>query len=84
MRVIGEMAKANLRVSLFYWNDKYVLKLEKGPFEQIYKASVFDLPTIPPGAEMEFFNNLLDEGFLKNVNHRFTEMEKEFQELIDS
>jgi hypothetical protein len=84
MRVIGEIEHPRLRISLFYWNDKYVLKMEKGNLEQVYKVSILDLPPTAEAENLAFFSKWISPDFLKNIEARFKEMEKEFQELIDS
>jgi hypothetical protein len=42
MRVLAEEVHMGVRVSIFHMNQKYIVKLEKGPFEQTYKLSEFD------------------------------------------
>jgi hypothetical protein len=42
MRVIREFSVEEIKVSVFYMNQKFILKFEKGNFEQNYKLSEMD------------------------------------------
>ena len=68
MRVIKEMTKGEIRVSIFSWNSKYIFKYELGPMEQTFKVSETD---ILEDSELESF---LDGEFLEEVKQRFEEM----------
>ena len=68
MRVIKEVTKGEIRVSIFSWNSKYIFKYELGPMEQTFKVSETD---ILEESELESF---LDGEFLEEVKQRFEEM----------
>ena len=68
MRVIKEVTKGEIRVSIFSWNSKYIFKYELGPMEQTFKVSETD---ILEESELERF---LDGEFLEEVKQRFEEM----------
>ena len=68
MRVVKEVARGEIRVSIFSWNSKYIFKYELGPMEQTFKVSETD---ILEESELESF---LDGEFLEEVKHRFEEM----------
>ena len=68
MRVIKEVTRGEIRVSIFSWNSKYIFKYELGPMEQTFKVSETD---ILEESELESF---LDGEFLEEVKHRFEEM----------
>ncbi len=42
MHFIKEIPHENMRISLFEWNSKYILKFETPQLEQSYKFSVLD------------------------------------------
>jgi hypothetical protein len=42
MRVIKEIIYSNCKVSIFYMNQKYIIKFEQGNLEQAYKLSEID------------------------------------------
>ena len=68
MRVIKEVTRGEIRVSIFSWNSKYIFKYELGPMEQTFKVSETD---ILEESELERF---LDGEFLEEVKRRFEEM----------
>ena len=43
MRVVKELIREEIRVSIFSWNNKYILKFELGPMEQTFKLSEMDV-----------------------------------------
>ena len=43
MHFIKEIPHPNMRISLFEWNSKYILKFETPQLEQSYKFSVLDV-----------------------------------------
>jgi hypothetical protein len=75
MRVIAELPHPDCKITLFSMNQKYIIKLEKGTFEQIYKISELD---IPEGANGVF--QLLDSEFIKSASERFNQMRVDFNQ----
>ncbi len=68
MRVVKEVTRGEIRISIFSWNSKYIFKYELGPMEQTFKVSETD---ILEEADLEGF---LEGEFLEEVNQRFKEM----------
>ena len=68
MRIIGNIAHPSMRISVFIMNDKYVIKFEAGPMEQVFKVDQTEI------AGMEAVQKMLDEEFMKKVLERFNEM----------
>ncbi|MFM2250767.1 MAG: hypothetical protein RLZZ358_1694 [Bacteroidota bacterium] len=68
MRVVKEVTRGDIRVSIFSWNSKYIFKYELGPMEQTFKVSETD---ILEEAELEGF---LEGEFLEEVKLRFEGM----------
>jgi hypothetical protein len=75
MRVIAELPHPDCKITLFSMNQKYIIKLEKGTFEQIYKISELD---IPEGVNGVF--QLLDSEFIKSASERFKQMRVDFNQ----
>lgn len=75
MRVIAELPHPDCKITLFSMNQKYIIKLEKGIFEQIYKISELD---IPEGVNGVF--QLLDSEFIKSAAERFNQMRVDFNQ----
>jgi hypothetical protein len=73
MRVIAELPHPECKISIFSMNQKYIIKLEKGIFEQVYKISELD---VPDGVDGVF--KILNDDFLKKASSRFKEMRADF------
>ncbi|MEQ9592653.1 MAG: hypothetical protein RLN86_08650 [Cyclobacteriaceae bacterium] len=68
MRVIGSIPHEKCAITFFHWNNRYLIKIEAGPFEQTYKINEYDL-----GSE-EDLKEIVDEDFIKQCLLRFQEM----------
>ena len=73
MRYLQEIPNARFRMGLYAWNNKFIVKIENGPYEQTYKVSEMDVAT--PEETLV----LLDEPFLARVAQRFQEMDADWQ-----
>jgi hypothetical protein len=77
MRIIAELPHPEFKISILNMNNKYIVKIEQGSFEQTYKIAEIDLLD---GVNSIF--EILDEVFLKTVAARFMEMRKDFKETF--
>lgn len=68
MRVIGELPNDFCKISLFQWNEKYLVKFELGLYEQTFKIDEYEV------ADVEELKSLISEDFIKKVMKRFDEM----------
>lgn len=75
MRIIAELPHPEFKISILNMNQKFIIKIEKGVYEQTYKVPEMDLTD---GVNSVF--EILDEEFLKTVSARFTEMNKDFKD----
>lgn len=73
MRVVGEIPHPEMKITIFHWNNRYLIKLEWGPFEQTFKIEEYDLTS-----EKEV-NQIVNEVFLNEALARFSEMAKSLQ-----
>ena len=71
MRVLAEIPNPDMKITLFSWNGKYLIKLEKGPLEQTYKVDEMDVTGEADVRQM------LDETFLHQALARFREMRQD-------
>jgi len=69
MRVVGEIPHPECKITIFSWNGKYLIKLEKGAIEQTFKVSEMDV------TGDEDIRAMLNEAFMKKAIARFEEME---------
>ncbi len=72
MRSIAEIPHPNLKITVFQWNGKYIVKIEIGQFEQTYKVGEMDVQGL------EGIKSLLNDDFLQSVMERFLEMREDF------
>lgn len=76
MRVIADIPHPVLKITVFSWNAKYLIKLERGMLEQTYKVSELDVTGV------EDVKRLLDDDFLAGVLRRFDEMNEAFYQAL--
>ncbi|GHA70176.1 hypothetical protein [Pontibacter akesuensis] len=76
MRVVADIPNPDMKVTLLNWNGKYLIKLEKGDFEQTYKISEMDVMGDAGAKE------LLDEDFLEATLNRFNDMRDAFVSTV--
>ncbi|MGY6559888.1 MAG: hypothetical protein ACXIT9_11480 [Nitritalea sp.] len=68
MRVVKEFTQDDIRISIFSWNNKYIIKYELGPLEQTYKVSELDI------LEEKELEGFLAAPFLDAVKNNFEVM----------
>lgn len=68
MRIIANIPHPKLTISIFSMNDKYQVKFEAGPMEQIYKLSHAEVDGV------EGIRKMVDDVFLEQILNRFNEM----------
>jgi hypothetical protein len=78
MRVVKEFTKNEIRVSVFSWNNKYLLKFEQGPMEQTFKIPETDI------LEESDLDKFFEGNFFEEVTQRFKEMGQSFQKQIEN
>jgi len=76
MRIIKEIVFENCKASIFYMNQKYIVKFEQGVLEQTYKIGELDFLV----NSVEDVENIISAGLLKNVQTIFTQMQRNFIE----
>jgi hypothetical protein len=77
MKVIGEIAHPSCKISLFAWNNKYLVKIEQGMLEQTYKISEYDV------AGEADLRDMITEGFMEKVLRRFDEMQRDWETVLE-
>ncbi len=68
MRVVGEIPHPHLKITIFNWNNRYLIKLEHGSFEQTYKVSELEI------VSEEDVMKIVDSEFLLESVARFRDM----------
>jgi hypothetical protein len=74
MRIIDSIPHAQMKISIFSMNDKYMVKFEAGPYEQTYKITHED------AGSLEALKSRVDENLCSEVIDIFRKMHKSWQE----
>lgn len=75
MRVVKEIPNPHCKITVFSWNQKFLIKLETGPFEQTFKVSEMDV------LEQEL-DEILNETFIAEAVKRFSDMRDSLQKSM--
>ncbi len=78
MRVVAELPHPECKITIFSMNQKFLIKLEKGTYEQTYKLSEMD---ILDGVNGVF--KILDDEFMKTAAKRFEQMRDDFNSAFN-
>jgi hypothetical protein len=78
MRIIGEIPHTEMRITLFYMNQKYLVKFELHGLEQTYKISEFDYLV----SSVEDIKKIVTEDFIKQVSSVFMLMQNHLNEAL--
>ncbi|HYF71083.1 MAG TPA: hypothetical protein VD884_23300 [Ohtaekwangia sp.] len=76
MRVVGEITHPQCKITIFLWNNRYLIKLENGLLEQTFKINEYD---IMREADLPA---LLDEPFIAECLNRFQNMAKSLEDAL--
>jgi hypothetical protein len=68
MRVIDTIPHVSMTISIFQMNDKYQVRFEAGPMEQIFKFNLVDVKSV------ENLKLLINADFIETTRQRFNEM----------
>lgn len=66
MHFIKEIPCEEVKILLYEWNSKYILKYELGQFEQTIKLSVLDFSSQKEIEELATSSSIIDQ-IIKNV-----------------
>jgi hypothetical protein len=68
MRIIDSIPHQSMTISIFQMNDKYMVKFEAGPMEQVFKFSIEEVKGV------ENLKSLITAEFIEKCRERFNEM----------
>jgi len=78
MRIVKEIPHPDLKITVFSWNDKYIIKFEKGSLEQTLKIKEWDV------LEENDLDVFFKDDFTSKVLIRFDEMAKDLNTAMES
>jgi hypothetical protein len=76
MRYIKDIPHQQFKISIYQWNNKYIIKIEVGMFEQTYKIEEYEI------ANVEEIEKTMDSEFLEKVSTRFSGMQEDFADTL--
>jgi hypothetical protein len=68
MRIIDSIPHPSITISIFQMNDKYLVKLEAGPMEQVFKFAIEEVKGV------DNLKKIINEDFIEKCRIRFNEM----------
>ncbi len=68
MRTLDTIYHPKMYIAIMYMNEKFILKFEIGPYEQIYKF------TKEMAVDVEAVKKICDDAFMENVLAQFDKM----------
>ncbi len=78
MKQLKQFSEGSLNVTLFEWNQKFILKFEENQLEQTYKISELEY------SEAEVWELAQSQEFLRSVKKRFEEMYSDLHTYLET
>lgn len=75
MRTISEINHQNCRITIFLWNQKYLVKFEQEGLEQTFKINQFDV------AGEDELKKMISEEFIESAVKRFENMREDLNKI---
>lgn len=76
MRIIDSIPHPSMTISIFQMNDKYMVKFEAGPMEQVFKFRAEDVKGL------DNLKKLMNEAFIETTRVRFNDMYLQLKSAI--
>lgn len=77
MRVIADIPHSRYKIQIFLYNAKYLVKIELGQFEQIFKIAEADVD-----GGVEEVKRMVTDQLLRNSLDRFLSMRTDWEEAF--
>jgi hypothetical protein len=77
MRLVKQIPHERYLIQIHQYNGKYILKIELGQFEQLFKISEMDLTSL------DDLEKMIQGEFLSNCLKRFLEMRTDWQDAFN-
>lgn len=76
MRVVADIPHPRYKIQIFQYNAKYLVKIELGQFEQIFKVAEGDV------SGLDEVKRMVTEVLLKNALDRFLSMRTDWEDAF--
>lgn len=78
MRIVREFVKEGVRISVFSWNNKFLIKFETGMIEQTFKVNELDISS---ENDIDFF---FEGEFWEGIKKRSDEMHQMLRNQLEN
>lgn len=78
MRIVRELTQGEVRISVFHWNNKFLLKFERGRLEMTFKVPEYDI------AGEEWLIRLATGELLQKCIGHFDRLEADWNQALES
>jgi uncharacterized protein YlzI (FlbEa/FlbD family) len=68
MRVLETIPHPSITITIFQMNDKFIVKFEAGPMEQVFKFNQVEVKGL------EGLKSIINAGFIEKTRSRFNDM----------
>ncbi|TNE54422.1 MAG: hypothetical protein EP338_07480 [Bacteroidetes bacterium] len=76
MRVVADIPHSRYKIQVFHYNARYIVKIELGQFEQVFKISETDV------MGLEEIKSMVNRELLNNSLDRFVSMRSDWEEAF--
>jgi hypothetical protein len=76
MRIVREISHPQCKITIYAWNNRYLIKLEEGLLEQTFKIDQFDV------SGEDGLLKIVDDEFIQLALKRFSEMAGSLREAM--
>lgn len=76
MKTIADIHHQKCRITVFLWNQKYLVKLEQESLEQTFKINQFDV------ASEDELKKMINDDFIESALKRFDSMRDDLINII--
>jgi len=73
MRLVKDIPHERYKIQIHNYNNKYIVKIELGQFEQVYKISELDV------GGLDELERMINTELLSNALKRFIEMRSDWE-----
>lgn len=77
MRIVDTIPHESMSISILQMNDKYQVRFEAGPMEQIFKFSKEEAPSL------EALKKIISASFIDTTRKRFNDMFIQLRQAAD-
>lgn len=75
MRIIDSIPHESMTISIFQMNDKYQVRFEAGPMEQLFKFTVEEVKNV------ENLKKIINPEFIETTRKRFNDMFMQMRDI---